>query len=195
MGGEEHDLNSIMKKKKILQGVPRDIIPPTQFSIRKDLLTGAAAGGGIKLASALPFSLMLNPSEIFRLTGTLMINANKFIDQPRGHITMTIMDYSEFRKNSNIQFKDLTIKASMLMGSNGERINYLVKENIGKNSIEAKLLTFETYYYDDVVRFDVYHKNSTIKANMIGKGSIELKNFGFEENIVIPVQIHSKKLN
>lgn len=52
----------------------------------------------------------------------------------------------------------------------------------------------DTFYFDDEVKLDVFHKNSSLKTNMTGKGIISLSNFSLDNTSVIPVPIYNKKI-
>ena len=56
-------------------------------------------------------------------------------------------------------------------------------------------MKFDTFFFDDNIRVEVYHRNSPNKVNCIGKGSIELREIEFDSALsLLGVPVYNKKL-
>lgn len=56
------------------------------------------------------------------------------------------------------------------------------------------MIRFDTYYFDDEIKLDVFHKNSSIKTNMTGKGIIPINSVSLDKDSIVAVPIYNKKL-
>jgi hypothetical protein len=77
-------------------------------------------------------------------------------------------------------------------------LSHIIKEKgTEENGYIGRKLPFDTYYFDDMVKLDVYHKNNPSKVNCIAKGSIDLREISFAPYpyaTLIGIPIRSKKL-
>jgi hypothetical protein len=56
-------------------------------------------------------------------------------------------------------------------------------------------MKFDTYFFDDSVKVQVYHRNSPNKVNCIGKGTVELREVQFDSRYtLLSVPLFNKKL-
>lgn len=77
----------------------------------------------------------------------------------------------------------------------GDLISYTLPQASFMDLDKRQELYFDTYFYDDVIKLELFQKNSTLKTNLIGKASINLSLYHLNGPCVIPVEIMSKKLN
>ena len=71
----------------------------------------------------------------------------------------------------------------------GDKTTYILREPQFLKPESRQTILFETFYYDDWLRIELYQKNSLIKSNLIGKGWIELKSVAYGEDIVLAAPI------
>ena len=83
---------------------------------------------------------------------------------------------------------------SKAVSKENEQLTYVMSEADVK-SRAVKPCLFPTFYFDDVVKVEVAHKNSHLKGNSIGKGTVEMKDLAYAENgpTVIGLPIVSKR--
>ena len=69
----------------------------------------------------------------------------------------------------------------------------MTDEEIKKKAVKAT--RFDTFFYDDTIKIDVFQKNSFLKSYAIGKGIIELKEMAHEpkRHTIISLPIMKKK--
>ncbi|CDW87445.1 UNKNOWN [Stylonychia lemnae] len=199
-GNEDpRDLNSLMKKKKILKGEPfvigqmtvpieyTIITENTQFSIEQKLKL---------IIAETKFNEERKTEEkknLVDVLGTFTVFHNSFIQAPRGRVEMEMIGYSKFSKDLNIEFQDLVFKVQKQIDANRDRILYIFNEKQWLNQLERPQIRFDTFYYDDQIKFDVFHRNSSVKSNMLGKGTIQLRHLSFEKESIVSVAIYNKK--
>lgn len=106
---------------------------------------------------------------------------------------MEIMGYSKFSKDENIEYKDLMFKVQKQIDASRDRQLYIINES-QLASAEKPVIRFDTYYFDDEIKLDVFHKNSSIKTNMTGKGIIHMNSVSLDKDSIVAVPIYNKKL-
>ena len=111
-----------------------------------------------------------------KITGRVTLNSSKFIDMPRGRIEMEMLGASRLGIDEHIPYEGLIFKVHKSLSKQvGDSLMYLLHHS----EKEKTKLLFDTYYFDDRVKFQVYHKNSAIKPHSVGKGVINLKDLDF----------------
>lgn len=58
------------------------------------------------------------------------------------------------------------------------------------------MIHFDTFYFDDKVKIEVYQKESLLKSNMVGKANLELRSVSYCKKLsIIGVPIVNKAQN
>ena len=75
-----------------------------------------------------------------------------------------------------------------------DRVLYVFNEQTWKSQQERPRLRLPTFYFDDIVKIDIFHKGSSIKTNMCGKGILSLSEISLDAESIAAVPIFNKKL-
>ena len=124
------------------------------------------------------------------VTGKITFRFNKFIGMPRGRLSMSIVGHSKFTKDANIEYKELVFKVQKPISKENDRLLYFVKQE----DIKDTKIQFDTFYFDDFVKLDVFHKNSFLTPNMTGKSMLPLSHPSFDPESLFSLPIYNKKL-
>eukprot|EP00347_Sterkiella_histriomuscorum_P014269 403361529 len=204
--GEVQNFDDLFTKKKILKGQPIVKLQKV-ISIEQKFISEYR-----KFQENQPFQIILEfdkfmsdkeqvnkPNPLFGqsiiIKGNLQLNLNQFTQMPRGQLKLDIAGYSRFSKDENIEFTDLVFKIQKQIDNNRDRILYIFNQKQLLNPNERPTIRFDTQYFDDQIKLDIFHKGSSIKNNMVGKGILNLKDISFDQDSIIPVEIYNKKIS
>lgn len=105
---------------------------------------------------------------------------------------------SRISKDENLPYEGLVFKLSKQVSKDPhDMLHHILRYRSQEDSYLNKQLAFETYYFDDLIKVDVFHKNSPNKVNCIGKGKIDLREIEFDSmphGSIIGVPVKNKKL-
>jgi hypothetical protein len=151
-------LKSMIKKKKIYQRT--EPIATTQVKVA-DLLPQQNAIFG--LLHPLTFTMVASEPKVI-LQGLLSVYVSPFTQMPRGKAQVQIIGTSTFSLDENQAYEGLTFKLSKATGKDGESLTYhQSEEEVSKKA--AKAVKFDTFFFDDSVKVQVFQKNSYVKSN------------------------------
>ena len=126
----------------------------------------------------LEFTIPIDSEATF--IGNMTININQFVEMPRGKSSFQIIGSSSFSKDETLSYEGLVFKMSKQTSKENEQLTYIMNEDDVKKRANKPSL-FPTFFFDDRLKIDVFHKNSCLKGNKIGKGWINLKEIAYPE--------------
>lgn len=160
------------------------------------------------LAFQKPFTITI---EDIVIQGEYQVNNTRFLKQPRGRTTLELIGTSRICKDENVPFEGLVFKLSKQVSRDkNDNLYHLVRAPPAQDAQPAeqpkpagsqmqsylgKRMKFDTFFFDDNIYVEVFHRNSPNKVNCIGKGSIELREIDFNSGLsLFSVPVYNKKL-
>jgi len=69
-----------------------------------------------------------------------------------------------------VSAKDLVLRCSKQVDKEGEKLTYrLMQDEM------TAVMEFDTYFFDDQIKVELFHRKSTAKANLVGKASVKIR--------------------
>lgn len=165
---EGGDLNSMIKKKKLLQKV----LPILTTDIPLEMLISEkSAFQEVHFSEMRDFSI--NIDQELNVTGIFQVNESSFVKMPKGRLELEFVGNSRFCKgDENLEFEGVVFKLTKQVSkATTDNLTYIIRPS-GQDSWK---MVFDTYFFDDVIKVEAYQKNSTNKVNLIGKGTIDVR--------------------
>ena len=125
-------------------------------------------------------------SDKIRVTGVARLCCNAFTAMPKGSFSLTVEEMTSIVReadSSTMEHKVLTkveglvLRISRQISLDGDRLVYRLSEHEFK---KKQVIDFDSYYFDDAVKIQIYQKNSTAKINQVGKITLHLSDLVFE---------------
>ena len=105
---------------------------------------------------------------------------------PKGAFSLTVEEKSAFHKEAESstpehmvlsEIEGLVLRISKQVSLDGERLIYRLSEH---ELSKKQVIDFDSCFFDDSIKIQVYQKNSTAKVNQVGKVSLPLAELVFE---------------
>ena len=93
------------------------------------------------------------------------------------------------------KIEGLVIRVSKQVSKDGDRLVYRLSEH---ELDKRQVLDFDSVFFDDSIKIQVYQKNSTAKVHQVGKVTVPLAEFVFEnlddeDEELYPVTLRDKR--
>ena len=138
------------------------------------------------------------------IVGVARLCCNAFTAMPKGSFSMTIEDKSRIVKLAEsstpenkvlARINGLVLRISKKVNIDGECLIYRLSED---DLAKRQELQFDSFFFDDKIKIEVYQKNSTAKVHKIGQVSIPMAEFVFEnlddvDEELYPITLKDKK--
>lgn len=121
-----------------------------------------------------------------KVSGTARICCNSFTAMPKGSFALTVEDRSQIMKVADSSTLDHTVLAkvegivlriSKQCSLDGDRLVYRLSEH---ELQKRQKLDFDSVFFDDTVKIQIYQNDSTAKVHQVGKVTIPLAEFVFD---------------
>ena len=189
-------LDAIIDKRKVYES--------TRVIVSGEMVGLASVFGKQLDSMGLAMSFEANLDAKTSITGVARLCCNAFTAMPKGCFSMTVEDMSTIMKIADSSTPDntvlskidgLVLRISTKINKEGERLVYRLSQD---ELVKKQELLFDSCFFDNNIKIEVYQKNSTAKVHKIGQESIPLAEFVFEnlddeDEELYPVTLKDKK--